>query len=128
MKSTRPRPEDKFKTAFKTSNEVEDRNQTCGRCGGKPLKRNECPAKDSIYNSCKRKGHWKKNCKTKTVSEIQSNQDDKEFFFGEIHIDQLDSVNQSTRFASSKLVKPELLIFRNVVHPSIDDHLNHPMI
>ena len=33
-----------------------------------------------------------------------------------------------TRFASSKLVKPELLIFRNVVHPSIDDHLNHPMI
>ena len=33
-----------------------------------------------------------------------------------------------TRFASSKLVEPELLIFRNVVHPSIDDHLNHPMI
>ena len=29
------------------------------------------------------------------MSEIQSNQDDKEFFYGEIHIDQLDSVNQS---------------------------------
>ena len=29
------------------------------------------------------------------MSEIQSNQDDKEFFFGEIHIDQLDSVSQS---------------------------------
>ena len=50
---------------------------------------------DTICNSCKRKGHWKKCCKTKTVSEIQSNLDDKEFFFGEIHIDQLDSVNQS---------------------------------
>ena len=96
MKSTRPRPKDKFKTSFKTSNKVEDRNQTCGRCGGiKPHKRNECPAKDSICNSCKRKGHWKKCCKTNTVSEIQSNQDDKEFFFGEIHIDQLDSVSQS---------------------------------
>ena len=33
--------------------------------------------------------------KHKTVSEIQSIQDDKEFFFGEIHVDQLDSVNQS---------------------------------
>ena len=28
------------------------------------------------------------------MSEIQSKQDDKEFFFGEIHIDQLDSVSQ----------------------------------
>ena len=34
----------------------------------------------------------------------------------------------ATRFASYKLVKPELLIFRNVVHPFTDDHLNHPMI
>ena len=33
-----------------------------------------------------------------------------------------------TGLAFSKLVKPEFLIFRNVVHPSIDDHLNHPMI
>ena len=33
-----------------------------------------------------------------------------------------------TSFASSKLVKPELLIFRKVVHPFMDDHLNHPMI
>ena len=31
----------------------------------------------------------------KTVSEIQSDQDNKEFFFGEIHVDQLDSVSQS---------------------------------
>ena len=29
------------------------------------------------------------------MSEIQSNQDDKEFFSGEIHIDHLDLVNQS---------------------------------
>ena len=95
VKSTRPKLKDNFKTPFKTSNKVEDRNQICGRCGGKLHKRNECPAKDSICNSCKRKGHWKKCCKTKPVSEIQSNQDDKEFFFGEIHIDQLDSVSQS---------------------------------
>ena len=60
VKSARPRPKDKLKT----SNEVEERNQTCGRCGGKPHKRNECPAKDSNCNSCKRKGHWKKCCKT----------------------------------------------------------------
>ena len=96
VKSTRPRPKDKFKTAFKTSKKVEDRNQACGSCGGKPHERNECPAKDSICNICKRKVHWNKRCKTKTVSEIQSNQDDKEFLFGEIHIDQLDSVNQSS--------------------------------
>ena len=36
VKSTRPRPKDKFKTAFKTSNKVEDPNQTCGHCDGKP--------------------------------------------------------------------------------------------
>ena len=95
VKSTRPRPKDKFKTAVKTINKVEDRNQTCRRCGGKSHKRNECPANDSICNSCKRKGHWKKCCKTKTVPEIQSNEYDKELFFGGIHIDQLDSVKQS---------------------------------
>ena len=49
VKSNRPRPKDKFKT----SNEVEDRNQTCGRCGGKRHERNECPAKKFISNSCK---------------------------------------------------------------------------
>ena len=38
VKSTRPRPKYKFRTSFKTSNKVEDRNQTCGRCGGKPHK------------------------------------------------------------------------------------------
>ena len=36
-----------------------------------------------------------RNVAKQKLSEIQSNQDDKEFFFGEIHIDQLDSVNQS---------------------------------
>ena len=29
VKSTRPRPKDKFKVAFKTGNKVEDRNQAC---------------------------------------------------------------------------------------------------
>ena len=53
VESARPWPKDKFKT----SNKVEDRNQTCGRCGGKPHKRKECPPKDSICNSCKRKGN-----------------------------------------------------------------------
>ena len=105
MKSTRPRPKDKFKTSFKTSNKVEDRNQKCGRCGGKPHERNECPAKDSICNSCKRKGHWKKCCKTKNVSEIQSSQDDKEFFFGEIHIDQLDSVKVHGKLIFKLMIK-----------------------
>ena len=41
---------------------------------------------------------------------------------------ELENPLKLTGFASSKLVKPELLIFRNVVHPFIDHHLNHPMI
>ena len=91
------------------------------------LKEMNAQPKIPFITAAKERGIGRKIAKQK-LSEIQSNQDDKEFFFGEIHIDQLDSVNQSTRLASSKLVKPELLIFRNVVRPSIDDHLNHPMI
>ena len=43
----------------------------------------------------KEKVPWGKCCKTKTVTEIQEDEDDKEFFFGEIYIDKLDSDNDS---------------------------------
>ena len=53
------------------------------------------------------------------MSEIQSNQDDKEFFFREIHIDQLDSVSQSPWKAdipvNDQVVNFELEILGNIV-------------
>ena len=47
------------------------------------------------------------------MSEIQSNQDDKVFFFGEIHIDQLNSVSRSPR-------KAEIQVYYQVVNFKLD--------
>ena len=62
------------------------------RCGGKPHKKNECPAKESFCNSCKRNGNWTKMLQNKKCVKNTGNQNDKEFFFGEIRIVQLDSL------------------------------------
>ena len=62
----------------------------------------KCPARDSLCNNCGRKGHWKKACRSKTVSQVTAEledttqQFDENFFLGEvidaIHSDQ--SYNQ----------------------------------
>ena len=94
IKSFRPKPEYKHTKPTQNTN-VKSQSQKCGRCGGSLHKKNECPAKQSISNRCKRKGHWDKCCKTKSVAEIQRSEDRQEFFFGEIHIDKLESDTQS---------------------------------
>ena len=37
---------------------------------GPPHSRMKCPARDSSCNNCGRKGHWKKACRSKTVSKV----------------------------------------------------------
>ena len=76
-----------------TSPKVNPTNTNCGHCGGKPHRRNECPAKDSTCNACKKRGHWKKVCRsTKKVAEVNQ-QEESELFLGEVHIDHLKSGN-----------------------------------
>ena len=94
IKSFQPKLEYKHTKPTQKTN-FKSQSQNCGRCGGSLHKRNECPAKQSICNRCKRKGHRKKCCKTKSVAEIQRSEDSQEFFFGEIHIDKLESDTQS---------------------------------
>ena len=50
--------------------------QKCERCNGPPHGRMKCPAHDSLYNNCGRKGHWKKACISKTVSQVTAELDD----------------------------------------------------
>ena len=94
IKSFRHKPAYKHTKPTQNTN-VKSQSQKCGRCGGSLHKRKECPATQSICNRCKRKGHWEKCCKTKSVAEIQRSEDSQEFFTGEIHIDKLESDTQS---------------------------------
>ena len=76
-----------------TRPKVNPTNTNCGHCGGKPHRRNECPAKDSTCNACKKRGHWKKVCRsTKKVAEVNQ-QEESELFLGKVHIDHLKSGN-----------------------------------
>ena len=86
--------EKKFPSTIKfTRPKVNPTNTNCGHCGGKPHRRNECPAKDSTCNACKERGHWKKMCRsTKKVAEVNQ-QEESELFLGEVHIDHLKSGN-----------------------------------
>ena len=41
---------------------------TCGRCGRTPQHpRNQCPANDKFCNTCKRRGHFSRVCRSKTT-------------------------------------------------------------
>ena len=64
--------------------------QKCERCNGPQHGRMKCPARDSLRNNCGRKGHWKKACRSKTVSQVTAELEDttqqfgESFFLGEV--------------------------------------------
>lgn len=44
----------------------------CGRCGREVHSVEQCPARDATCNSCKKRGHFAKVCKSNTISEINT--------------------------------------------------------
>ena len=64
--------------------------QKCERCNRPPHTRMKCPARDWFCNNYGRKGHWKKACRSKTVSQVTAElqdttqQIDESFFLGEV--------------------------------------------
>ena len=44
--------------------------QKCERCNGPPHGKMKFPTHDSLCNNCSWKGHWKKACRSKTVSQV----------------------------------------------------------
>lgn len=44
----------------------------CGRCGREAHSVQQCPARDATCNSCKKRGHFAKVCKSNTISEINT--------------------------------------------------------
>ena len=88
----------------------------CGHCGGKPHRRNECPAKDSTCNACRKRGHWKKMCRsTKKVAEVNQ-KEESELFLGEVHIDHLKSGNNQW--------KVDIMVNDQLVNFKIDSGAN----
>ena len=64
--------------------------QKCEKCNGPIHSRMKCPARDSLCNNCGWNGHWKKACRSKTVSQVTAEleditqQIDETFFLGEV--------------------------------------------
>ena len=84
----------KFKKKKNPASKAMDRKKTvetkCNRCGKAPAHpRQECPAKSSTCHKCKKKGHFKSVCKS--VSEVNENSEDEEFFMGSVHLEELQS-------------------------------------
>ena len=44
----------------------------CTRCGGPQHAKEKCPAKEAVCHCCEKKGHFSKQCYTKLVSEIST--------------------------------------------------------
>ena len=55
--------------------------KSCFFCGKTPKhKRSECPARESVCNSCGKKGHWNTVCqKKKTVTQVDADSSDDDF-------------------------------------------------
>ena len=53
---------------------TENKQEHCTRCGKTPSHtRQNCPAKDSVYHRCKKKGHFQSQCKSmKAINSIMS--------------------------------------------------------
>ena len=82
----------KFKKKKNPASKAMDRKKPdekkCNRCGKSPAHpRQECPAKSSTCHRCKKKGHFKSVCKS--VSEVNENSEDEEFFMGSVHVEEL---------------------------------------
>lgn len=60
----------------------EDTENECGRCGKTGHKDiRKCPAADTECRKCKRKGHWARMCKSKTVRQVMAKEVSEESFY-----------------------------------------------
>ena len=85
-------------------------DQNCGRCGGPPHKRMNCPARDSVCIMCKKKGHWKMVCRSKKVNEVLTDDDMEELFLGEV-IDAVEA-NQSNSWKADIAINDKIIKFK----------------
>ena len=80
----------------------------------------KCPARDSFCSNCGRKGHLKKACRSKTVSQVTAElqdttqQIDESFFLGEI----IEVIHSDER--GSQLWKAEVLVNNSRVSFKLD--------
>ncbi|KAI2647390.1 Transposon Tf2-8 polyprotein [Labeo rohita] len=76
------RPWTKEKYRRGSEKRKEDTANECGRCGKtghKDIRR--CPAADTECRKCKRKGHWARMCKSKTVRQVTTKEMSEESFY-----------------------------------------------
>ena len=56
----------------KKNKAAKPRGRQCTRCGKGQHPKEKCPAKDAVCHRCEKKGHYSKQCYTKLVSEVAS--------------------------------------------------------
>lgn len=65
------------------SKQQHDFSEKCMRCGKANHNRNKCPAREATCHKCKKKGHFANVCKSGKVNEVEVQDSDEEYFFGE---------------------------------------------
>ena len=65
----------------------------CKRCGREAHSMSQCPAREAVCNFCKKKGHYAKVCRRKTVGEIKTAGETQQdtAFLGLVSTDDLDA-------------------------------------
>ena len=67
MKSGKQRPPKPTRRRYPGKQGSANSKKQCGRCGGTPHSRNDCPARDAECHRCGKKGHYRSHCLTKSV-------------------------------------------------------------
>ena len=69
-REVRPRKAQGYTPGAGGGSEYRGKCSYCGRTPGHSYE--HCPARESICHKCKRRGHWKEMCRTKTASSVQA--------------------------------------------------------
>ena len=99
-----------FKQKQYSKSDQSNVDQNCGRCGGPPHKRMNCPSRDSVCILCRKKGHWKMVCRSKKVNEVLTDDDMEELFLGEV-IDAVEA-NQLNSWKADIAINDKIIKFK----------------
>ena len=95
LKSGKQRPPEPSRRKHPGKQGSANSKKQCGRCGGTPHSRNDCPARDAECHRCGKKGHYRSHCRTKSVPVVNPPANTDSITLKENYLDTLTALEQS---------------------------------
>ena len=113
LKSGKQRPPKPTRRRYPGKQGSANSKKQCGRCGGTPHSRNDCPARDAECHRCGKKGHYRSHCLTKSVPVVNPPANTDSVTLEENYLDTLTDLEQSpTSWTTTVRVNSTDILFK----------------